>query len=369
MAIRAISSPPFLPTVPTRLAANRNKDAAAKPTQLQASILWRLTGVKSGRRAPAETTKAPKTPPKIPDHHPGVVFKKLEDGTCIWESKAYDGKTRLEYGPLLKGFKESREWIKKVDESLDWDPSQKAYGKFASLWGQCIIHHGRLRLTVRGLNHLEKGKIYLFTPTHGSLIDTPILQVALEDWNPGHVADKRFEKSFLGRAMTKSGKHVFINRKSQKSRIRGLFRAIKMLKNPSHRFSLVADPQGTRACGKKGPDGQRMDGDLFEQEMGLLRGAAEIFYRTGRYGVELVPIVMNGTGRVLPKGLLKRAQTGEEIEIIVGKPIKLSDMGDSPKSKEEEDQLIQKIMGEIELFYRAHYKAPLSAPKLLNKAP
>jgi len=367
MAIRAISSPPFLPTVPTRLAANRNTDAAAIPTQLQASILWRLTGLKSGREAPAETTKTPKTPPKIPDHHPGVVFKKLEDGTCIWKSTAYDGKIRLEYGPLLKGFKESREWIKKVDESLDWDPSQEAYGKFASLWGQCIIHHGRLRLTVRGLNHLEKGKVYLFTPTHGSLIDTPMLQVALEDWNPGHVADKRFERSFLGRAMTKSEKHVFINRKSEKSRIRGLFRAIKMLRNPSHQFSLVADPQGTRARGKKGPNGQRIDGDLFEQEMGLLQGVAEIFLRTGDHGVELVPIVMNGTGRVLPKGVLKRAQTGEEIEIIIGKPIKLSDLGDPAKSKEEKHQLIQSIMCEIELFYRAHYKAPLSAPKLLKK--
>lgn len=229
-------------------------------------------------------------------------------------------------------------------------------------WGAQTLNEYGIKLEVEGLEKLDPNQAYLFAPTHTSQGEFPPLFLALGGFSTGFVMDKKFlHNPIIGFFTGSSGvrgspRFVPINRRNKRASHRTMQEVAHMLGRPGNRFSMVAYPQGTRAPRRNGPDGQRVDPDLFARGP-LKKGPAHtaLDSMAGGNPVKIVPIVINGVGPVIPKGLDVRVLTNQTIRITIGDPI-----DPSAYASVSRPQAVDAIGGLIEKLYRETYEAPLS---------
>jgi 1-acyl-sn-glycerol-3-phosphate acyltransferase len=181
------------------------------------------------------------------------------------------------------------------------------YGKHAyrvtRFWTRTILALSGVTLKVHGLNRLDPHQHYLFTVNHQSNIDIPILVQSLPDFQLRWIAKKELLwVPFFGWALW-AGKHITVDRSAGAGARGSLKKAEACMAGG---ISVVVFPEGTRS-----PDGRLLP---------FKRGG---FLLAAKTRVPIVPVTINGSGKILSKGDW-RLHPGI-VEVHVSEPIAMTD--------------------------------------------
>ncbi|MBU9888493.1 MAG: 1-acyl-sn-glycerol-3-phosphate acyltransferase [Candidatus Omnitrophica bacterium] len=194
------------------------------------------------------------------------------------------------------------------------------------LWARGIIRWNPLwRLGVVGEQNIQPGKNYLVVSNHQSLLDILAVTAALP-LNFKFLAKKElFFVPFMGWAMACAG-YVPVDRASHESGRKAVRRIVELL---GKGLSVLLFPEGTRS-----PDGK-----IHAFKMGAFKIARE-------NDVELLPIVVDGTGTALPKKsfFLRKRST---FVVSIGRPVSLRDLSDH-SLEEAKEKIRHEMIGRLE---------------------
>jgi len=188
-------------------------------------------------------------------------------------------------------------------------------------WAQGIIAWNPIwKLVVTGLGNIQKGKHYVVVANHRSLLDILAVCAALP-LNFRFLAKKElFYVPFMGWAMSCAG-YVPLDRASHESGRKAIKRITELL---AMRLSVLLFPEGTRS----------LDGKIHAFKMGAFKLARDS-------NVEILPVVIEGTGRALPKKSIFLRNRSKFI-VSIGKPVSLENFSD--RSMEEVKEKIRHEM-------------------------
>lgn len=170
-----------------------------------------------------------------------------------------------------------------------------------NIWAPIIIAGGLSRLSVSGQENVSPGKPVLVVSNHQSYADIPILYRALPV--PLRFSAKRELEGlpFIGKFMRALGM-VLIDRSTPRRAARAVLELGKVLQRSEW---IVVFPEGTRS----------VDGVVGPFAAGSLASAiAE--------NVEILPVAIAGSGRMLSKGGFRVRPS--KIQVRIGKPIPTS---------------------------------------------
>ncbi|NDQ56886.1 MAG: 1-acyl-sn-glycerol-3-phosphate acyltransferase [Acidipila sp.] len=149
----------------------------------------------------------------------------------------------------------------------------------ARLWARCLLAVCGVRLSVRGAEHLEAGRTYIFAANHQSYLDIPVI-FALMPANFRIMAKgSLFHIPFIGWHLRRSG-HMPVARGNPRRAARSLLEAASHVRRGTPVFIF---PEGGRS-----PDGR-----FREFKPGT-------FLLAIKSGAAVVPVTINGTRAVLP---------------------------------------------------------------------
>lgn len=171
-------------------------------------------------------------------------------------------------------------------------------------WMVVFLKLAGIRLTVTGIEKLDRGECYIFIANHSSLLDIPVLFAGIT--NPlAFIAKKElFWIPVMGWGMRGMG-HVSIDRSSARKALVSFRKAVERVKKEC--VSPVIFPEGTRS----------VDGRLGEFKQGSFTLALEA-------GVRIVPVAVRNSGACLPKK--KLCVRPGEIKVDIGDPITIGGM-------------------------------------------
>lgn len=180
--------------------------------------------------------------------------------------------------------------------------SSRLAHKVSILWARGIIGWNPLwKLAVTGLGNMQKGRNYIVIANHQSLLDILVVCAALP-LNFKFLAKRElFYVPFLGWAMACAG-YIPLDRASHESGRRAMKTISGLL---AKKVSVLLFPEGTRS-----PDGK-----IHAFKTGAFKLAHDS-------RVEILPVVIDGTGRALPKKSLFLKNRSKFI-VSVGKPVSL----------------------------------------------
>lgn len=191
------------------------------------------------------------------------------------------------------------------------------YHYLAKIFPGGILLISGIRVKVTGLENIDRKAVYVFASNHSSQLDITALQ-----WGVPNRLSMIFKKElaripFFGWQLY-LGPYVVIDRKDPKAAMNSLTEAKKVMDNK--KISVLVFPEGTRS----------ETGEV----QSFKRGA---FYLAAHSGYPIVPITINGTKKVLPKGTFK-LKSGT-IYLHFDKPIPT----DNINSKQDEIALMEKV--------------------------
>lgn len=169
---------------------------------------------------------------------------------------------------------------------------------FPRYWGRILCRIAGVRVRVEGIEHLDANKTYIFAGNHCSQYDI----FAFQGYFPHDfrwIAKKElFRIPLFGQAMHRAG-YIPIDRSHGRQALKSLDEAAQRIASGS---SVLIFPEGTRSS----------DGVLREFKAGAVLLAIKA-------GVEIVPLGINGSQKVLAKGaFLPRPG---EIVLRIGTPM------------------------------------------------
>ena len=166
------------------------------------------------------------------------------------------------------------------------------------LFSYVILFILGVRLTVYGRELLDKKASYIFVTNHQSYVDIPVLMKAIPN-TIRFVYKKQLSKiPIFGWGMYLSG-YIPIDRENVRTAITSLKKAAKKIKNG---ISVVIFPEGTRST----------DGSLGEFKRGM-------FVLADEAKVDIVPVTIDGTYKIVPRGKFK-LRSGH-VTVTIDKPI------------------------------------------------
>lgn len=198
-------------------------------------------------------------------------------------------------------------------------PRGDLYLVYARIWSRWIFASLGIPWTVEGRERLDPDGTYLFMSSHRSVFD--IFAVFLATDHGLRLVAKRvlFFIPIFGWALWMCG-FIPINRKDRESAIRSLDRAARRIRSG---VSVLLFPEGTRS-----PDGR------------LLPFKKGGFMLALQAGVPVVPVVVDGTERIMPKGTLRVGRA--PVQVRIGEPIDTEGRG-----PEERDALMREVRREM----------------------
>ena len=180
-----------------------------------------------------------------------------------------------------------------------FDSSGKHVNGISRFWAWMMLAVGGVSLKVNGLTHLNPKQQYVFMVNHQSNFDIPVLIQSLPEFQLRWIAKRELLwVPLFGWAMW-AARHIMVNRSDRSDALGVLKNARKQI---ARGISVVVFPEGTRTT----------DGHLLP----FKRGGFLLAVKTK---TPIVPVTINGSGRILPKGDW-RIRPGE-IEVTVGEPI------------------------------------------------
>jgi 1-acyl-sn-glycerol-3-phosphate acyltransferase len=187
---------------------------------------------------------------------------------------------------------------------------------------------------VTGLERLDAGQTYIFTPNHQSFIEVPLLVTYL-DRNLAYLAKKElFKYPIFGYGIKLIGV-VPIDRANTQAAVDSARQATGMLQKGK---DYVVYPEGTRS-----PDGR-----LLPFKKGAFMMALEA-------GVPVVPVTISGSSRIMPKQQLKIYPS--TVQVTVHDPISTT-----PFTKENVGELMKVTRDRIASALEEEHQPLSSSP-------
>jgi 1-acyl-sn-glycerol-3-phosphate acyltransferase len=184
--------------------------------------------------------------------------------------------------------------------SIPLDRSGKTYHMCARHWSKFILWIFGVKVSVKGLEHIGKGSV-IYASNHASWFDIPAAVAGIPDDIRIMLKRELTYVPIWGWAL-RYGPYIAVDRTSPKDALRSLDKAAEQIRSGA---SVLLFVEGTRT----------RDGKL----QAFKRGA---FVLALKSGVPVVPMTINHSFRILPKGSLKIRPT--DIEIIIDRPIETS---------------------------------------------
>ncbi len=174
--------------------------------------------------------------------------------------------------------------------------------KVGRIWAKCILALSNIRVTVKGLSNLEPGRSYIYMVNHMSNFDIPVLQAFLPVQFRWLAKAELYKIPVFGYAMKRAG-YISIDRSDRKSAIESLNKAVKIVRDG---ISVVIFPEGTRS--------------RTHNLQPFKKGG---FFLAVDSGAPIIPIIIHGTERIMPKKqmLIKSG----DVTLEIAKPINSSD--------------------------------------------
>lgn len=191
-------------------------------------------------------------------------------------------------------------------------------------WSGFILWMYGIRVTIRGTEFLDPSKQYIYVSNHASMFDIPAVLTVIPDQIRIVFKREITRVPFFGWAM-KYGSYVIIDRAHAKDAMKSLEKAAEKI---SEGQSVLLFAEGTRT----------MTGKLQP----FKRGAFTLAVKTG---VPVVPVAINNTFGILPKG--SKNVRPRDITIVLDKPIAVPESD----GKEVEVLLMNEVHKAIEKNY------------------
>lgn len=203
--------------------------------------------------------------------------------------------------------------------AAQWRPLHPVFFGISHLWGRLLLRIARVSLTVRGAEHVKPGAGYVLVANHASLFDIAAVLAGV----PGNIC------FVLKRELTRvpiwgwgliRSPYIVVDRTRLRDARRGMEKAEGRLRE--HDRSVLFFPEGTRT----------RDGKLQAFKRGAFTAAVNTH-------TPVVPIAINGSMRILPKGAFRI--NGGHVDVVIGEPME-------PASEQE-------IQERSLHFIRSHY--------------
>ncbi|HCY76406.1 MAG TPA: hypothetical protein DHV28_10835 [Ignavibacteriales bacterium] len=197
------------------------------------------------------------------------------------------------------------------------DRSFTLYHYLAKIFPLGILIISGVKVKITGIENINRKDVYVFASNHSSQLDITALQ-----WGVPNRLSMIFKKElaripFFGWQLY-LGPYVVVDRKDPQAAMKSLKEAKKVM--DEKKISVLVFPEGTRS--------ETGEVQLFK------RGA---FYLASHSGYPIVPITINGTKKIMPKGSFK-LKSGT-IYLHFDKPIPTNNI----KTKQEEIALMEKV--------------------------
>lgn len=184
--------------------------------------------------------------------------------------------------------------------STPFDRDGSIYIGWMRIWARIVLFLLRVEVTVRGAEHLEPGRPYIYIINHASWLDVPILTAAVPDDLLFLYKRELWKIPVWGWGLHFSP-HIAVERTDPRNAMAGIDEAARLIREKGK--SVAIFPEGTRS----------LDGNLID----FKRGG---FLLAARTGVPLVPVAIRGSFQRLPKGAF-RVEPGP-VELVIGEPIR-----------------------------------------------
>ena len=193
--------------------------------------------------------------------------------------------------------------------------------QLARMWAWVILKVTRVHVVVRGVEKIDRGRAYMIIANHQSHFDGPALAWGLGGLQFRWIAKRELLKIPLFGHCLNSSCNIFIDRADRESALTSIQQGMAMLPSGA---GVMCFAEGTRST----------DGRIGAFKKGGFAAALQ-------NGMPLLPVTINGSHHVLPKGSLTFHKG--IIELVVDDPIETA----GKKSDDLED-LIQTPRGIIQ---------------------
>jgi len=192
-------------------------------------------------------------------------------------------------------------------------------------WSKCILWTFGIKVHVEGREQIDPQQPYIFVSNHASMADIPTVLVALNG-NVNFVFKKELTWVPIWGWALRYGPFIMIDRSNPRDAMASIDRAVNTIRSGQ---SVILFIEGTRTN----------DGKLQPFKRGAFTLAA-------KSGVPVVPMIINHTFGIMPKGtfIVKQA----DISVILEKPI----ITDGLNSKTDELALVDQVRRAIEKHYK-----------------
>ena len=192
------------------------------------------------------------------------------------------------------------------------------------MWSRIILWTFGIQVKVLGKENLVPGIPYIFVSNHASMFDVPTIMVALEG-NVNFVYKKELSNVPVWGWALRFGPFIMIDRSNVRDAMQSIERAGETIRSGQ---SVILFPEGTRTS----------DGKLQP----FKRGAFSLAVKAH---VPIIPVTINNTFGIMPKGSLKIKPAG--ITVILEMPISAEGLD----GKNDELELMDQVHMAIEKHY------------------
>jgi len=207
------------------------------------------------------------------------------------------------------------------------DESGRMYHGIGRRWASWVLRLCGVRVFMEGAEHLDPGSHYIYVTNHASMFDIPAVMATIPDQIRIVLKRELTRVPIWGWAL-KHGPYISIDRSNAKGALESLDRAARTMRSGA---SVLLFAEGTRT----------KDGNLQP----FKRGAFTLAVKSG---VPIIPLTINNSFNILPKGSLRIRPT--DITLVIGRPIPTA----AVVGREGE----KKLMDEVYQVIAQHFVSP-----------
>lgn len=169
----------------------------------------------------------------------------------------------------------------------------------ARAWARMLLRVSFVRLRIEGLEKIDPKGSYVFVANHLSYMDTPSILAAIPVQFRFMAKKGLFKIPFLGYHLSRAG-HISVPRDNPREAVKSMTEAGRIIRERG--ISILIFPEGSRSANAK---------------LQPFREGA--FYIAINAGVQVVPVAISGSEKVLPFG--SGTVSPDSILIRIGDPI------------------------------------------------
>jgi 1-acyl-sn-glycerol-3-phosphate acyltransferase len=204
------------------------------------------------------------------------------------------------------------------------DRTGKTFHAMARSWSTMILWMFGIKVRTKGEDLLDPSKHYIYVSNHASAFDIPAVVVGIPD-DIRFVLKKELTRVPIWGWALKYGHYITIDRGNARNAIKSLDEAAKRMRNGA---SVILFGEGTRT----------RDGKL----QSMKRGAFSLAVKAG---IPIVPVTINNTFKILPRGSLRVHPA--DIEIVFERPIAIEGI----EGRDGEERLMLQVQSAIARNY------------------